>query len=211
MPKAQTAFTNSMMLGVGTAVIVMLLTTITAWVAVRSKARGRAVLDVLTVLPLTVPGLVLGLALAFLFLRVPLPIYGTLWILLISYCTQYIPYGQRYASASISQISTELEESAVMSGVSWWTTLRRVVFPLAAKGILAGWIYVFMLSFRELSSSVLLYSPGGEVMSVLIFERYNAGDLTTVAAIGVLMMLMMAGMAGLMYGRLGARLGVGES
>src|SRR6266542_1810656 len=144
---------NSVLLGVGAATVVMFLSAVASWVVVRTRAPGRRVLDALTFTPLVVPGLVLGLALSFVYLRTSLPIYGTLWILLIAYATRFLPYGMRYSSAAMTQTSGELEESAHVCGASWWQTFRRVLLPLASSGILAGWVYILVVSFRELSSS----------------------------------------------------------
>lgn len=188
---ARTAFTNSLVLSIGTATIVMLLTAVCAWIVLRSRARGRWLLDNLTFLPLIIPGLVLGVALIALYLRIPIQVYGTLWILLIAYCTRFLPYGMRYATTSMSQIGIELEESAVMSGASWWASFRRVVLPLLLPGLIAGWLYIVMTSIRELSSSILLYSPGNEVLSVLIWEFWNDGRFGELAALGVLMIVVL--------------------
>jgi iron(III) transport system permease protein len=210
MPLALTALKNSLILGVGAAVIVMALTSVVAWVVVRTKAPGRRVLDTLAFLPLVVPGLVLGLALSFVYLRVNLPIYGTLLILLISYTTRYLPYGMRYSSAAMAQMSAELEESALVSGASWFQTFRRILLPLASSGILAGFIYILVVSFRELSSTILLYSPGKEVLSVLLWEQFENGQLTTLAALGVCMVLILVVLVLIAY-RLGARVGLESS
>jgi iron(III) transport system permease protein len=153
---------------------------------------------------------VLGLALSFVYLRTALPIYGTLWILLIAYSTRYLPYGMRYASSAMSQTSGELEESAHVCGASWWQTFRRVLLPLASSGILAGWVYILVVSFRELSSSILLYSPGKEVLSILIWEQFENGQFTTLAAIGVCMVAILVLLVLVAY-RLGARFGVDDS
>jgi iron(III) transport system permease protein len=210
MPLALTALKNSLILGVGAAVIVMALTSVVSWVVVRTKAPGRRVLDTLAFLPLVVPGLVLGLALSFVYLRVNLPIYGTLLILLISYTTRYLPYGMRYASSAMAQMSAELEESALVSGASWFQTFRRILLPLASSGILAGFIYILVVSFRELSSTILLYSPGKEVLSVLLWEEFENGQLTTLAALGVCMVLILVVLVLIAY-RLGARVGLESS
>src|SRR6266536_1852129 len=138
------------LLGVGAATVVMFLSAVASWVVVRTRAPGRRVLDALTFTPLVVPGLVLGLALSFVYLRTSLPIYGTLWILLIAYATRFLPYGMRYSSAAMTQTSGELEESAHVCGASWWQTFRRVLLPLASSGVLAGWVYILVVSFREL-------------------------------------------------------------
>jgi iron(III) transport system permease protein len=206
-PLAITALRNSVILGIGAATVVMFLTAVASWVVVRTRAMGRRLLDMVAFTPLVVPGLVLGLALSFVYLRTALPIYGTLWILLIAYSTRYLPYGMRYAGAAMSQTSGELEESAHVCGASWWQTFRRVLLPLASSGILAGWVYILVVSFRELSSSILLYSPGKEVLSILIWEQFENGQFTTLAAIGVCMVAILVLLVLLAY-RFGARFGV---
>ena len=210
MPLAATALKNSLVLGLGAALVVMVITSVVSWVVVRSNAPGRRVLDLLAFTPLVIPGLVLGLALSFVYLRVPLPIYGTLLILLISYTTRYLPYGMRYASTAMAQLSSELEESAMVSGASWAQTFRRVLVPLASSGIIAGFIYILIVSFRELSSTILLYSPGKEVLSVLLWEQFENGQLTTLAAIGVGMILILVVLVLVAY-RFGARVGLEAS
>ncbi|MEW2498311.1 ABC transporter permease [Streptomyces nodosus] len=207
MPLAFTALKNSLIVGVGAATVVMLLTAIVAWVVLRTKAPGRRVLDLLAFTPIVIPGLVLGLALSFVYLRMPLPVYGTLLILLVSYCTRYLPYGMRYASSAMAQMSPELEESAAVSGASWFQTFRRVLLPLMSGGILAGWVYILVVSFRELSSTILLYSPGKEVLSVLIWEQFENGQFTTLAALGVCMVALLVVLVSIAY-RLGARFGL---
>jgi iron(III) transport system permease protein len=207
MADALTALKNSLILGVSSATLVMALMAVAAWIVVRSRIRGRKVLDGLAFLPLVVPGLVMGLALSFVYLRSPIPIYGTLFILLISYCTRYLPYGMRYAVTSMQQISNELEESALVNGASWWQTFRRVLLPLLMPGIVAGWIYILVVSFRELSSSILLYSPGNEVLSILIFEQFENGQFTVLSALGVVMVLTLVVLVTVAY-KLGAKVGL---
>ncbi|MFJ5092053.1 ABC transporter permease [Streptomyces sp. NPDC088674] len=207
MPLAFTALKNSVLLGIGAATIVMLLTTVVSWVVHRTKAPGRGLLDLLAFTPIVIPGLVLGLALAFVYLRVPLPIYGTLLILLLSYCTRYLPYGMRYSSSAMAQMAPELEESAQVSGASWFQTFRRVLLPLMSSGVTAGWIYILVVSFRELSSTILLYSPGKEVLGVLIWEQFENGQFTTLAALGVCMILILVVLVTAAY-RFGARFGL---
>ena len=185
----------------------MALMAVAAWIVVRSNIRGRKVLDGLAFLPLVVPGLVMGLALSFVYLRSPIPIYGTLFILLISYCTRYLPYGMRYSVTSMQQISNELEESALVNGASWWQTFRRVLLPLLMPGLVAGWIYILVVSFRELSSSILLYSPGNEVLSILIFEQFENGQFTVLSALGVVMVLTLVVLVTVAY-KLGAKVGL---
>jgi iron(III) transport system permease protein len=210
LKQATTALTNSLFLGVASATIVMVAMAIAAWIVVRSKIPGRQLIDQLAFVPLVIPGLVLDLALSFVYLRSPIPIYGTIFIMLIAYVTRYMPYGMRYTVTSMHQISAELEESAQVSGASWSQTFRRVLLPLLSPGILAGWIYIFVVSFRELSSSILLYSPGNEVLSILIFEQYENGQFTVLAALGVVMVLTLVVLASLAY-KLGARVGLRQN
>jgi iron(III) transport system permease protein len=201
------SFRNSFVLGIATATAVMFFAAIASWLVIRGRVPGRWLVDNLAFLPLVIPGLVLGVALIFIYLRFPIAIYGTLWILFIAYCTRYMPYGMRYASASTYQIGGELEESAHVSGATWWQTFRRVNLPLLMPGLIAGWIYIVMSSVRELSSSILLYSPGNEVLAIMIWEQYENGQFTELAALGVIMigLLVVLVLAAL---RLGAKIGV---
>jgi iron(III) transport system permease protein len=208
-PHSMSAFKNSLVLGIGSATAVMFFMAIASWLVVRTKLHGRWLVDNLAFSPLAIPGLVMGVALLFVYLRFPLPIYGTLWILFIAYCTRYMPYGMRYSSSSMIQISGELEESAQTSGASWWQTFRRVNLPLLMPGLIAGWIYIVLVSFRELSSSILLYSPGNEVLSILIWERWENGQFTQLAALGMVMVATLVLLV-LIAWRLGARIGVKE-
>jgi iron(III) transport system permease protein len=203
------AFRNSLSLGLGSATFVMLFTAIGAWLVVRTKLRGRWMVDNLAFVPLVIPGLVMGVALLFVYLRFPIPVYGTIWILFIAYITRYMPYGMRYSSTSMFQISGELEESAQTSGATWWQTFRRVILPLLMPGLIAGWIYIVLVSFRELSSSILLYSPGNEVLSILIWEQWENGQFTQLAALGMVMVFTLVVLV-LVASRLGARIGVKE-
>ncbi|HEX7298326.1 MAG TPA: iron ABC transporter permease [Solirubrobacteraceae bacterium] len=210
LPLAREAVKNSLILGLGAATTVMLLTAVASWIVVRTQIRGRWLVDNLAFTPLVIPGLVLGVALLSVYLRVSLPVYGTLWILFIAYLTRYMPYGMRYASTSMFQIGKELEESAHMSGASWWQSFRRIVLPLLTPGLLAGWIYIVIVSLRELGSSVLLYSPGKEVLSIVIWEQYRNGQLTQLAALGVMMVGALVALVAIAY-KLGARVGVREA
>jgi iron(III) transport system permease protein len=207
LPTVARALQNSLLLGAGAATIVMALMAVAAWVVVRSGIPGRQALDQIAFAPLAIPGLVLGVGIAFVYLRSPLPIYGTLFILLIAYCTRYLPYGMRYAVSGMQTIGAELEESAQVSGAGWWQTFRRILLPLVAPALLAGWVYIFVVSFRELSSSILLYSPGNEVLSITIWELYANARFPELAALGVVMVLVLAVLVGIAY-KVGARVGL---
>ena len=188
-PSLTTAVWNSLLLAVGTATIVMLVTSVICWIVVKTKLRGRWILDGVASLPLVYPGLVLGLAIMIFYLNVDIGVYGTIWIMFIAYVTRFMPYGLRYNTTSMLQIHKELEESAAMSGASWGTTFWRVILPLLKPGLVAGFIYVMIVSIRELSSSILLYSPGTEVVSVVIWELWENGQYVELSALGVMFIL----------------------
>jgi iron(III) transport system permease protein len=157
----------------------------------QDQAAGRWLLDNLASLPMVFPGLVLGLALMIFYLNVNVGVYGTIWILFIAYVTRFMPYGLRFNTTSMLQIHKELEESAQTSGASWGTTFRRIILPLLKPGLVAGWIYIVIVSIRELSSSILLYSPGTEVISIIIWELWENGQYVELSALGVLFILML--------------------
>jgi iron(III) transport system permease protein len=201
---------NSVILALTSATAVMLFTAIISWIVLKSQFRGRRLLDLLASFPLAMPGLVLGVSLIFIYLRSPLPIYGTLLILFIAYVTRYLPYGMRYSGSSLAQVGAELEESAKMSGATWRDTFQRIVLPLMAPGLVAGWIYVVVVSVRELSSSILLYSQNTRVMSVTIWEFWQNGQTGVLAALGVCMVVALMALVAIAY-KFGAKIGVREA
>jgi iron(III) transport system permease protein len=193
-PVFASAVWNSLILSVASATIVALTTAVLAWIVARTKLPGRWLIDNLATLPLMFPGLVLGLAIMVCYLNLGIGVYGTLWIMLIAYVTRFMPYGMRYSSTSMLALHKELEESATMSGASWGTTFWRVVLPLLRPGLVAGWIYVVIVSIRELSSSVLLYSPGSEVVSIMIWEYWQNGQYVELSALGVMLIASLLGL-----------------
>jgi iron(III) transport system permease protein len=205
-PTLISAVGNSLLLAVGCATVVMLLTSVICWIVVKTKLPGRYLLDSLASLPMVFPGLVLGLALMIFYLYFDIGVYGTMWIMFIAYITRFMPYGLRYNTTSMLQIHKELEESAAMSGASWGTTFYRIVLPLLKPGLMAGWIYIVIVSIRELSTSILLYSPGTEVVSVLIWELWENGQYVELSALGVMfiialfMLVMLAQWVGKKFG-----------
>jgi iron(III) transport system permease protein len=180
---------NSVLLSFGSATVVMLVTSVICWIVVKTRIRGRWLLDNIASLPLVFPGIVLGLSIMIFYLNVDVGIYGTIWIMFIAYITRFMPYGLRYNTTSMLQIHRELEESAAMCGASWTTTFRRIVLPLLKPGLVAGWIYVMIVSIRELSTSILLYSPDTRVVSIVIWELWQNGQYVELSALGVLFIL----------------------
>ena len=193
------AMKNSLILATSTATVAMVLTSLVAWIVYKSRLPGSWILDFLAFVPITIPGIVMGMSLILLYVAFPIPIYGTIWVLLIAYVTRYIPYGMRAASGSILQIHSELEEAASASGASWWETFKRVTLPLLRPGLVAGWIYIFIVSFREFSTSVLLATGDSRVLSILLFNMFEQGQVTVVAAIGVLMIATLLSIVAIFY------------
>jgi len=206
-PDTLLAARNSLLLAFSSATIAMALTAVIAWIVVRTRLPGRRILDLLAFLPIGIPGLVLAVALIFELISFPIPIYGTLIILVIAYVTRYMPYGMRTNSAAMLQLHRELEEAAAASGASWGTTFRKIVVPLLWPSLVAGWIYVFVVSVRELSSSVLLISHDSIVVSFVIFDLQVSGQSNAVAALSVLLVLSLVVVVGLTQ-RVSSRIGV---
>lgn len=191
LPLVKRAMWNSFVLGISSSTLTMVLTAVIAWIIVRTKWRGKGALDFLAFSPIAMPGLVLGIAILWLYLIVPVPVYGTLWILLIAYVTKYLPFGMRACSSSMLQIKKELEEASETSGASWGHTFRKVILPLLAPGFVAGWIYVITHSFRELSTSIMLYRSGTEVIAIVLFELWDGGQYPQLAALGMVMIVIL--------------------
>lgn len=222
-PLALTAFKNSFYLSVGSATLVMLLTSIIAWITVKTRLPGRALLDNMTFIPIAMPGIVLGVSLIWVYLTLPsfvkdyfgeyaskpFEIYGTIWVLLLAYMTKFMPYGIRAASASMIQINKELEEASLAAGGTWFQTFRKVILPLLMPGFTAGWIYISIIALRELSTSILLYSYNSTVLSIMAFDLWEGGQYTYVCALGVLMVLLLITMA-FVARKLGARIGIAD-
>jgi iron(III) transport system permease protein len=194
-PNILGALQNSLFVSLSSATATILLAAVIAWVVVRTNIRGKWLLDQLASFTLVFPGVVLGVALLLTYLTLPVPLYGTIWILVVAYVTRYVPFGVRYCYPGLLQISKELEESAQMSGAPWGTVFRKIVVPLMMPSLFAGWIYVFLHSVRELSVAVLLSSPGSQVVSVAIFEMWENGQITEIGALSVLLTALLVVMA----------------
>jgi iron(III) transport system permease protein len=206
----RTAALNSLWMSITTATVVMLLASVVCWIVVKTKIPGRWMLDNLASLPMVFPGLVLGVSIMIFYLTFDIGIYGTFWIILLAYITRFLPYGLRYSTTSMLQIHKDLEESGGMSGASWLTVFTRIVLPLLKPGLVAGWIYVMIVSIRELSTSILLYSPGNEVISIVIWELWENGQYVELSALSVIFIFMLLVLVGLAQ-MAGKRFGVKES
>lgn len=188
---ARRATSNTLIVSMGTATAAVALGVIVSWIQLRTRHWYRGVVDFAIVLPVAVPAIVLGLAVLWSWIYVPLPVYGTNWLLFVGYLTGYLPFAVRSISSVHRQIDPSLEEACTMVGGGWLATLRHVTVPLLKPGIVAGWTLLFIIFVRELAISVLLYAPGGEVLSVLIYNRWSEGDYNVLAAMAMIQVAMM--------------------
>jgi iron(III) transport system permease protein len=186
-PKTYLAMRNSIVLGAAAATCACALGLGIGWVIVRTRSWARTYLDQVSAFPLAMPSMVLALGLLWVYVRTPiLPIYGTIWILLIAYVTHYLPFGVRAGAGALRQLHRELEDAARMTGASWSKTIRWVTFPLARPTLAAAWTLLFILSMQEISSSILLYTSRTTVLSVAVFDLWEAGNVNALAALSVI-------------------------
>jgi iron(III) transport system permease protein len=180
------ALQNSLMLSVGGATVCMLLATLTAWVTTKTKAAGRGLIEAMTFIPWAFPGTALAIGLLWTYVYIPLPIYGTLWILLIGYITRFLPYGLRTMTSTIIQLHDDLQQASMVCGASFLTTFRRILLPLLRPGFIAGWIILATIFLREFSTSIFLYSPGAEPLGPLLYHFYVDGNLGPMCSLALI-------------------------
>jgi iron(III) transport system permease protein len=184
------AILNSLLLAGTAATVTVLLGSLVSWLDLRTNLRGRKLLDYASLIPLGLPGIVVAVALIQFWLRVPVPIYGTLLILLLAYAGRYVPLGVRSANAAFRQIDPSLEETARVTGAGWLRTFRSVTLPLARPGLFAGWLLVFVPALQELSASILLFSSGSITLAIAVYNLYETGALESVAALAIVTMMI---------------------
>ena len=186
------ALGNTMLLGVVGATVTMLLGGIAAYITTRTRWHGRRLIDILAWLPWMMPGMVLGIGFLWGFAVLPhaIPIYGTLWALLLAYVALGTPVAVRVTSGAYAQIATDIEECSRVHGANWWQTLGRILIALAWPAFAVGWVLIFFGIMRELSASILLYAPGTEVLSVVMLKMWTAGKPEEVSVIGLLMLVL---------------------
>jgi iron(III) transport system permease protein len=184
------AVKTSVTLGAMSATFVVLLTMILAWIAQRSLKRYGWLLDVAAFLPIAFPSIIVGASILFAYLVLPIPIYNTIWILLVAYVTLFMPYGMRFASGGLLQIHKELEEAAQTSGASQGQMFRRILMPLLAPIALSAWVYIFVLAVRELGASIMLVGPGTHVLGSISLTMWEeGGSYGAVCALGIIQIL----------------------
>lgn len=195
---AQNGLKNSLGLGVGGASLAMLLSLAVAYLVYRSRLPGRGLLDFITIAPIGVPDIVMAMGVLLAFIATPL--YGTLWLLLIGYIARFMPYGQRSLVSVLLSLSPVLEEASRVAGATWLGTLRRIAVPLLKPGLIAGWVLLFIIFFREFSISVLLYREGIESLAVAVFRFMEYENAPKTAALALCQAVVLLA-AQLVFGR----------
>jgi iron(III) transport system permease protein len=203
----RSALKNTLVLGVATAAGSMILAMLVSWIIVRSRSRFRWLADILAFLPHAIPGVVIGLATLLIYLILPLPIYGTVWIIVIAMGTQYVSLGTRLTTGGIAQIQRSLEEAAEASGAKTRHVWRRVLIPLLRPVFLNGFLVVFLASIQNLTLPLMLYTQGNLVLSSLIWTRWDYGDATGTAVLSVVMTAITIAAATFLRGATGRRVG----
>jgi iron(III) transport system permease protein len=184
------ALPNTLLLASMAATAGTIIAGLIAYITQRRLVRGYPILGFLATTPLAIPGIVLAVGLFAAYSHEPLLLYGTLWILFLAYLTKYLPIAYQTSNASLMSIHPELEESARILGANPLRVLAEITVPLFKAGLIAAWVLIFMPSIRELSSSVLLWTTNTKVLSVVILDFYQEGQLDIAAAIGVVLIII---------------------
>ena len=179
---------NSAFLGIVGASLGVTLSVFVAYVIVKIRTRASGVLESLSFLSFSFPGIVVGVGFMWFFVKTPL--YATIWALLIGYIATYLPYGIRPLTSAFVQIHSHLEESSRVCGGGTFYTLRRIVLPLLIPGVVSGWILMATMFVRELTLSVVLSRPGTEVLAVQIFRFSEDGLWGQLSALGIMMIFI---------------------
>jgi iron(III) transport system permease protein len=184
------AIANTLLLGIATSSVVVPFTALCAWLAVR-RHPGAWLLDQIASAPLVFPAIVMSVAFLNVFVNLPIPLYGTLISIIIASAVRYLPYGMRYAYAGVLQIHTDLEDAATTSGAGRAFMFVRIVLPLIAAALVSCWLFVFLLTVQSVALPLLLVGPGTELIAVTLFDLWQNGQVTELAAMGVLWMSFM--------------------
>jgi iron(III) transport system permease protein len=192
MNAVRSALANSLLLAFGTATIGVVLMGLLAWLIYRSRLPGSGLIEYVVMFPQAVPRLVFAFGLMWAWVVFPIPIYGTLWLLLLAYLTVFLPLGVRTIAGVMLQIDKSLEECAQMCGASWAFRVRTVTIPLLVPGLVAAWLLLFIASVRELGASILLMGPHSKVITPSIVESWFSTSSELTAALALIQTLVVA-------------------
>ena len=189
------AMRNTLVLALVTSLATMLIAVLVSWFVVRRQNTGRGLANYLATvsfLPQCVPSIVIGLAFIFVYVRFPIPLYGTLWIIALAMTTRYLAFSSRTTTAALVQVHGELEEASQMSGAHWLKTLRRITVPLLAPALINVFLWVAVHAMQELSMAIMLYNPDTVVVSTMIWSMWQNGRTADAAVLGVLLTMLSA-------------------
>ena len=183
------ALVNSLFLALVGATIGVVLAILQGYYLARGNPRHRALVETLLSLPLGVPGIILGLG--FLIMGLHTPLYSTLTIILVAYVARFFPFATRNVTAMFLAINPELEQSARVSGATWFHAMRSVVLPLARSSLVAAWLMLFVIFIRELGATILLYAQGTETISVamVVLSERSSGYVAALAVVQLVLLL----------------------
>jgi iron(III) transport system permease protein len=184
------AFANSLILGISVATLGVPTIGVLAWIIYRSRTPGRGLMEFVIMVPQAVPRLVFGLGLLWAWINIPIPIYGTLWLLGIAYFTVFMPLGLRTIAGVVLQVDTSLEECARVCGASWGYQMRTVTLPLLRPGLVAAWLLIFIASVRELGVSIFLMGPHSKVIAPAIVNSWLSSSSELSAAMALMQTAM---------------------
>jgi iron(III) transport system permease protein len=187
---------NAVEVGVITAVVGGALAFAIGYTIHRTNVGGRRVIDLITTIPVAIPGLVVGVAYLWAWIGIPGGLYGTIWILALAFIARFMPDTVKALSTSFLQIHRELEEAAWVCGKGMFGTIRTIVLPLARPGVIASMTLLFVLAVRELGSSLFLYTSNTMVMSVLLLDYYEGGNIGKTAAFSLVQTILLGVLIG---------------
>ncbi len=186
----QRAIYNTFKLGLLTATLGTLLATLIAYITNRDLFRGARYLTFFALAPLVIPGIVLAVGLFIAYSRPPLVLYGTIWILFVAFLTKEMPIGFSQAESTFKSIHLELEDASRIIGANRLMSLKDITAPLARSGLIAAWSFIFIGVLRELSAAILLFAPSSKVVSVVIFDLKEEGQVGVIAVLGILLLVV---------------------
>ncbi|HEY0247265.1 MAG TPA: iron ABC transporter permease [Gryllotalpicola sp.] len=181
------SLSNTLVIGLVSSVLVMALSLGLSWIIVRTKSRIAWLADILAFLPHAMPGIVIGLAVLLIYLLIPGPIYGSIWIVVIAMTTQYLSLGTRLTTGGIAQIQVGLEEAGRTSGANAARVWLRVLLPLLRPVLLNGFLLVFLTAIKNLTLPLMLQSSTNTVMATEIWNSWNDGKVTQTAVLSVIL------------------------
>ncbi|MET0606738.1 MAG: iron ABC transporter permease [Beijerinckiaceae bacterium] len=184
----QLALKNTFLLGFLSATIGTAIALVVAYLVTRNSVRGAFVLGYLATAPVAVPGIVLGVGLFLSYSSPMLPLYGTLWILLIAFVTIETPAGYQQLSSAFKSVHVELEEAGRILGATRLATLRTITAPLLRSNVIATWCFIFIGTIRELSATILLTTADTKLISVIIYDLNESGDLGAISVLGIMLL-----------------------